>query len=144
VGFRDDLATAKEHVADRVKTEVVPAVVNGTLYNVMFYRADSQVWAAATVKHPPRPDIDIDRRYGYNLSAVTREISESAGRVVEDGEEIELTAAEWSDFWEIVAPQTARLIEVNVWHVHEHDAEQEIARAKKASTPRPGSRKKST
>ena len=144
MGFREDLAAAKEHVADRVKTPVVPAVINGKLYNVVFYRADSPVWSAATMNHPPRDGIALDFRNGYNLTAVTRTISASAGRIVEDGEEIQLTAEEWADFWEIAPPQTARLIEANVWHVHEYDAEQEIERAKKASSPRRASRKKST
>jgi hypothetical protein len=142
VGFREDLSAAKEHVADRVKTELLPVVVNGKLHNVRFYRATSEDWAAATVKHPPREGIALDFRNGYNLTAVTREISPLSGRIVEGDDELELTADEWSDFWEVVPPQTARLIEANVWHMHEYDAEQEILAAKKASQPRAGSRKK--
>lgn len=142
MSFKDDLAAAKSHVADRVKTVAIPVVVNKKLHEVVFYRASTADWAETTVKHPPRLGVDLDLRNGYNLTAATRDIAPEYGRVVEGGVEVELSAEEWVDFWEVIAPASARTIEANVWHIHEYDAEQEIARAKKASQPRRSSRKK--
>jgi len=144
VGIREDLAAAKEHVADRVKTPLIPVVVDGKLHEVVFYRADPLVWSRVTMMNPPRRELAVDLRNGYNISAVARGISESSGRIVDADAEVTLTAEEWADFWEVIPPSSARLIEANVWSLHEHDTEQEIERAKKASQPRPVSRKKSS
>jgi hypothetical protein len=143
VGFRESLAAAKQHVAEeRIKTVPIPVVVDGEIHEVVFYRASTADWAAAAMKHPPRPGIALDQRNGYNLTAATREIAPEYGRILEDGTEVELTVEEWADFWEVMAPAASRTIEANVWHVHEFDAEQEILRAKKASRPRRNSRSK--
>jgi len=143
VGFRESLAKAKESVADRVKTPAIPVVLDGEPFEVVFYRVDSLEWSNATAKFPPRPGVPLDAAHGYNIAAVAREISAVAGRVVEDGVEAEQTAEDWADFWSVVAPASARLIEVNVWHLHERDTLEEILRAKKALKPRRNSRKKS-
>ena len=144
MGFKEDLAAAKSHVADRVKTVPIPVVVNEKLHEVVFYRAGTAEWAEATIKYPPREGVSLDHQNGYNLTAATREIAPKYGRVLEDGAEVELSAEEWADFWEVMPPASSRTIEANVWHIHEYDAVQEIERAKKASTPRTRSRKKSS
>ena len=142
MGFKEDLAAAKAHVADRVKTVPIPVVVNEKLHEVVFYRASTSDWAGATIKHPPRQNVGLDIKYGYNLTATTREVAPKYARILEAGAEVELSAEEWADFWEVMPPAAARTIEANVWHIHEHEAEQEIERAKKASQPRRSSRKK--
>ena len=144
MGFKDDLAAAKEHVSDRVKTPPIPVVVNGTLHEVVFYRASTEDWARVVVTYLPRPGVTLDRKNGYDLSGVTRAVAPEYGRILDGDDEADLSAEEWTDLWEVMAPATARIIEANVWHLHEFDAEQEIERAKKASKPRPASRKKSS
>ena len=142
MGFKEDLAAAKAHVTDRVKTPPIPVVVEGNLHEIVFYRASSEAWSLAAIKHPPRPGVNLDLRNGYDLTGATREIAPTYGRVLDGDDELELSAEEWADLWAVMAPAAARTIEANVWHVHEHDAEQEIERAKKASRRRPVSRKK--
>lgn len=127
-----------------MKTELLPVVVNGSAYEIRFYRSGSEAWSQATAKHPPREGVALDFRNGYNLTAVTREIAPESGRLVDGGDEQSLTAEQWADLWAVMPPATARLIEANVWHMHEYDTEQEILRAKKASRPARGSRKKSS
>ena len=146
MGFKEDLAAAKAsaETVEPPRSPVIEVAVNEQIYSVVFYRASSVEWSHATRKSPPRSDVDLDRRNGYDLSAVAREISAVSGRVVEDGAEIELSPDEWTDLWAVMAPTSARYIEANVWHLHEHDAAQEIERAKKASKPRPASRRKSS
>lgn len=149
MGILDDIAAAKAHIADRVKTPPIPCVVNGTLYQLVFYRAEPSEWSLVTMQNPPRQVtgengeqeyVSVDRRNGYNVAAVARAISASCGRILDDGTEVEMTASEWADLWKLLPPSTARTVEANVWALHEHDTEQEIARAKKASQRR--SRKK--
>ena len=135
MGFKEDLAAAKASVdaGDRVKTDVIPVAVNSALYEFVFYRSDSADWARDTLKHPPRPGVAVDLRNGYDLSGVTREVAPSAGRLLEDGAEVVLSAEEWADLWAVVPGASARLIEANVWQLNENDPVQEIARLKKAS-----------
>lgn len=144
MGFKEDLAAAKAKVSDgsAAKSPVIEAVLNETVYELVFHKATPVDWSHATMKHLPRPDVSLDLRNGYNLSGASREISAKYGRRIEDGAEVELPADDWVDLWEAIEPATARVIEANIWHLHEHDAEQEIQRAKKASKPRPASRKK--
>ncbi len=146
MGFKDDLAAAKAS-AEMSASTLSPSVqvaVNGVLYEVAFYRASTADWARTTMKNPPRVDVPLDLKNGYNLSAAARDHSVEYGRVVGGEEEVKLSAEEWADLWEVVSPTSARFIEATIWHMHEHDAEQEIERAKKASKPRPASRKKSS
>lgn len=151
MGIKEDLAAAKAHVADRVKTPAIPCVVNGVVHELVFYRAEPEQWSLVTSINPPRqyegPDgephfVALDRRNGYNVAGVARAISATCGRVLQDGEEVELSTEEWADLWRLLPPSTARTVEANVWSLHEHDTEQEIARAKKASQRR--SRKNSS
>jgi len=142
VGIKEDLAAAKERVADRVKTPEIPVVVGGKTHVLVFFRAEPLEWSTVTLKHPPREGIALDRQNGYDIAGVSRAVSVSLGRFVEDGTEVELSAEEWADFWDVVPPATGRLIEANVWALHEHDDEQEVGAAKKGSTPRSSSRPK--
>lgn len=133
MGFKEDLAAAKAAVesGDRVKTPAVPVVLNGASYEVVFYRVPTLEWSAVTIKHPPRPGIDMDSANGYDISGVAREVSAEHGRVVVDGEEQTLEADEWADLWESVSPKAARYLEANVWFLHERDEDAEVESAKK-------------
>lgn len=133
MGILDDLAVAKEQVADRVKTPPIECLVNGKVYNVVFYRAEPEEWTRVTAKHLPRKDILLDIRNGYDIAAVSRAISASCGRVLDGDAEVEMSEEQWADLWVVIPPSTARLLEANVWSLHEHDTEMQIAEAKKAS-----------
>lgn len=142
MGYKEDIAAAKAAVGDKVKTPTIPVVLNGTAYDVVFYRVPNLEWSSVTIKHPPRPDIPMDMNNGYDIAGVAREISAEYGRLIVDGEETKLDAAEWVDVWEVIAPAAARHLEANVWFLHERDTELELERAKKASARPRGSKKK--
>ena len=146
MGFKEDLAAAKAAVdsGDRVKTPPIPIVLNGTAYEVVFYRVSNLDWSAVTIKHPPREGVDMDARNGYDIAGVAREMSAKYGRLVDGGVELEIDAAEWVDLWATITPAAARTLEANVWFLHERDAELELERAKKASKPRAVSKRKSS
>lgn len=145
MSFLDDLAAAKAAVEAEAqpKSPVLPIVVNKKLYEMVFYKASTEVWSRATVKNPPRTDVPLDITNGYNISGAARDISPECGRVIDDGVEITLKAEDWAGIWKVIEPAAARKIEAHVWTLHELEAEKGIQTAKKASKPRPVSRKKS-
>jgi hypothetical protein len=144
MGFKENLAAAKAEVEaeSKVKTAPVEVVLNGEVYEVVFYRLPNREWSAATIKHPPRQNVPMDLANGYDISGVAREVSVEYGRLIEDGEEVELDASEWASLWDVISPKAARYLEATVWFLHEREPEQEIEAAKKAS--RPVSKKKSS
>lgn len=146
MGFNEDLAAAKAAVdaGQPKKTGLIPVVVNGVEYEVVFYRPSQEDWSAAARKSPPRTDVPLDVKNGYDISQVARAISAEYGRVVDVNGERKMPPEEWADFWAVVALPTARVIEACIWYIVERDFEEEIRAAKKGSKPRPSSRKKSS
>lgn len=141
MGFLDDLAAAKEQ--PKQKSQPVAVTVNGKLYELVFYRADGDVWAETVARHPARPDAVIDLRYGYNFNAVVLEIAPQTGRVLEDGTEADIPAKAWADLIPALSGAEIGRVTDAIWALNEWEPAQEIERAKKASKPRAGSRRKS-
>jgi hypothetical protein len=139
MGFLEDLAAAKAAVegGDRVVTPPIEVTVNGQVYSLLFIRSASAAWSEACIKHPPRLDVELDKQWGYNLSAVSLEVAAESARVLDDGEEIRLSAEQWADLFDVMPGRNRRMIEATVWHLNEREPELEIARAKKASRRAP-------
>jgi hypothetical protein len=137
VGFLDDVAAAK--AAPKEKSEPVPVVLNGTLYELVFERADGDVWAECVSRHPARLDSLIDKRYGYNFNAVVLEIAPKTGRLA-DGEEIPDEA--WADLVPALSGAEIARVTDAIWALNEWNPAQEIEKAKKALVA--GSKKKSS
>jgi hypothetical protein len=139
MSFLDDLAAAKE--AAKPKSQAVPVIVNGTVYELVFYRADGDAWAQTVARHPARPEAVIDLKFGYNFNAVVEEIAPTTGRVIEDGAEIELPAEAWADVLHRISGHEMGQVTDAIWTLNEWEPAQEIAKAKKALQA--GSKKKS-
>ena len=137
MSFLDDLAAAKD--AGKQKSQPVPVIVNGSLYELVFYRADGNVWADTTAQNPPRADVAIDRRYGYNFNAVVLEMAPKTGRLV-DGTSIPDEA--WAGLIPTLSGAEIAAVTDAIWALNEWNPAQEIEKAKKALTA--GSRKKSS
>jgi hypothetical protein len=140
VGFLDDLGAAK--AAPKKKSDPVSVTVNGALYELVFYRADGDVWAETVSRHPARAESLIDRRYGYNFNAVVLEIAPKTGRVVEGDQDTEIPAESWADLIPTLSGAEIGRITDAIWALNEWDPAQEIEKAKKAL--RAGSRRKSS
>ena len=136
MGFLEDVAAAKS--APKKLSAPVPVLLNGTLYELVFERADGDVWAECVSRHPARADAVIDLRYGYNFNAVVLEIAPKTGRLA-DGTAIPGEA--WADLIPSLAGAEIAAVTDAIWALNEWDPAQEIERAKKAS--KAGSRKKS-
>jgi hypothetical protein len=130
--FKERLAAAK--VAPKPKSDPVFVVLDGELTEFVFYRAESGVWAEATAKYPSRPDVLIDLRYGYNFHAVCKEVAPVTGRLVEDGEEQELSPEDWADIFSVIAGggEFSSVTDA-IWSVNEWDPAAAVERLKKAS-----------
>lgn len=136
MSFLEDLAAAKELAAnaDRPKSAPIDVVLNGKAYSVVFYRVPADEWPLITMHNPPREDAPLDVRYGYSLAGVALEQAADNARLIDGGEEVALTAAQWADLYALQPGSVKRLFEVSVWTLNDFDVEQEIQAAKKAST----------
>jgi len=140
LSFLEDLKVAKEQ--PRKKSDPVAVMVNEALYELVFYRADGDVWADCVARHPARPGAIVDLRYGYNFNAVVLEIAPKTGRLIEDDAEVELPAEAWADLIPALSGAEIGSVTDAIWALNEWDPAQEIERAKKAL--KAGSRKKSS
>ncbi|SIN72858.1 hypothetical protein [Agromyces cerinus] len=137
MSFLEDLAAA--HEKPKPKSEPVSVMLNGTHYELVFERADGDVWAECVSRHPAREESKIDLRYGYNFNEVVLEIAPKTGRLV-DGTGI------GADAWTVLIPtlsgaEIGRVTDA-IWALNEWNPAQEIERAKKAS--KAGSKRKSS
>jgi hypothetical protein len=137
VGFLEDIAAAK--AAPKETSAPVAVIVNGTLYELVFERADGDVWAECVSRHPVRVDAVIDRRYGYNFNAVVLEMAPRTGRLA-DGTAIPAEA--WADLIPSLAGAEIAAVTDAIWALNEWNPAQEIEKAKKAL--KAGSRRKSS
>lgn len=135
MGFLEDLAAAKEAsvTAERPKSPVIDVALNGNPYGVVFYRVPADEWPVLTMHNPPRDGATLDTRYGYSLAGVALEQASKHGRLVDAGQEVELTSEQWADLFAVQPGSVKRLLEVTVWTLNDFDVEQEIEAAKKAS-----------
>ena len=139
MGFLEDLAAAKEQ--PKQKSELVSVLVNGSLYGLVFYRVDGDVWAETVSRHPARVESKIDLRYGYNFNAVVLEVAPLTGRLVEGDAETELPGEAWADLIPALSGAEIGRVTDAIWALNEWNPAQEIEAAKKAL--KAGSRKKS-
>lgn len=97
--FSDDLAAAKK--ADR-ETLVITLMVNSKPYKFRFTQMDGVEYAVETLKHPFRPDVPLDREYGYNLNSLSQAIAPRCAVRLEGDDEIEMSAEEWADLFSVM------------------------------------------
>ena len=140
MSFLEDLAASKEQ--PKPKSGPVSVVVNGSLYELVFYRADGDVWAETVAQHPARANSVIDVRFGYNFNAVVLEIAPKTGRLIEAGVETELPAEVWADLVPSLSGAEIGRVTDAIWALNEWEPAQEIEKAKKAL--KVGSRRKSS
>ena len=73
-----------------------------TLIIVRVYKLPGDLWAEVTVRHPMREGAQFDATHGYNIHAATKQVVESFGRLVENGEEKTLTEEQWAEIWPLL------------------------------------------
>ncbi len=137
MSFIDDLEAAE--AAARPSKDVL-VLLAGNPHVLRFVQMDPMDWTTVTDRHPMRPGVLVDERYGYNLRAVTREAAPKCGFLVEDDRPQPLQSAEsWASlFKSITGAEFARITDA-IWSLNEYEPEQAVLAAKKALSGTPKS-----
>jgi hypothetical protein len=128
VGFADDLAAAKETPR---RSMVVPVEVNGRRHRFKFTQMDGTVYAAETLKHPPRLEVGVDREAGYNLSSLAQAVAPRCAVLLENKSEVELTDEQWADFFAVADGGSMQQIANVVYTLNEFASAKAVAAARK-------------
>ncbi|UWD83659.1 hypothetical protein NY057_05285 [Curtobacterium flaccumfaciens] len=140
--FEEDLAAAQ---APEDEYADVPVLINKKLHTLRFRPMDGLAWAAETDRHPPRPNVAIDGKYGYNIRSLTKGAAPQCGVLVIDGEEHQLqvdpfdpehpTAErvnQWEQLFKAISGYEFKRITDVIWFLNEFGPQEDIKAAGKA------------
>lgn len=138
MSFLDDLKAAQN--APRIYADV-PVMFNGHLHILRFRQMDGLDWTAETDRHPMRPGIAIDMKYGYNFRALTKTAAPASGVRVEDEVEHVVTEEEWEHIFSpgVLTGRYFAAITDAIWALNVRSPELAVEAAKKALTNSPKS-----
>jgi hypothetical protein len=104
-----------------------------SLLTIRLTRLPGRDWSNLTSKCPVRPDVPIDRHYGYNYDAACeaaaryRDTSNVAyGARLEDGEPVDISDDEWGDLFDVLSGSDIGKIRDAVWSLNEYEPEQRL------------------
>jgi hypothetical protein len=146
MSFEDDLAAAQTPEDKHIDVLVL---INKKPYTLRFRPMDGLEWAAETDRHPARPGVLVDTRYGYNLRTLTRAAAPRSGVVVVDGEERTLRVDpivqqlpgmpkpparvdEWADIFRAISGHEFQRITDAIWSLNEYGPQEAVEAAGKA------------
>jgi len=138
MSFKDDLAAAK---AADVPHADVTVLVNGVPYDLRFRQMPGDEWASETDKHPARPGVLVDQRYGYNIRSLTRGAAPKCGVLVNGGDEVKLRVDpvgdadrvdEWADLFRTLSGHDFQRVTDAIWSLNEYLPEKAVEAARKA------------
>lgn len=138
MSFDDDLKAAQ---AGSRLTADVPVTLNGKRHVLRFTQMNGIEWAAESVRHPARPDVLLDARFGYNLHSLAQAVAPTCGALVNgDGTE-PLSEEVWGTLFSTLDGSDVQGIIDAIFGLNERATAQAVAAAKKAVR---GSRKSSS
>lgn len=138
MSFKDDLAAAK--TADAPHADVT-VLVNGKPYDLRFRQMEGPAWASETDRHPARPGVAVDMRYGYNIRSLTLGAAPKCGVLLDGDAEVVLRVDplgtkdrvdEWSDLLTSLSGHDFQRITDAIWSLNEYLPEQAVDAARKA------------
>jgi hypothetical protein len=116
------------------------------LVTLRFRRLPGRLWGELAMKFPPRPEVALDRLYGYNVdglcmaAAMYRRPAKEGGEPgpayafrIEDGAEVPLTNEEWFTLFDVVSGSDFRAICDVVWLLNDYGPAEKREAAVKAS-----------
>ncbi|WP_298742285.1 hypothetical protein [uncultured Microbacterium sp.] len=136
--IQEDDRLGVESEADNLRTQLdeLAEAARESMITLRFTRLPGRDWAALTSKHPVRPDVPIDRHYGYNYDAVCEAAAAVSGVRVEDGAEIALVVRdatadspavnEWADLFDVLSGTEVADIRDAVWALNEWEPQQRL------------------
>jgi hypothetical protein len=69
------------------------------LVTLRFRALSTDRWNGIIALNPPREDVPLDARKGYNIVETTKAAAEAGGWVVDNGKTEPVSADEWADLW---------------------------------------------
>jgi hypothetical protein len=129
VSFEDDLKAQAE--AEHPSADV-DVTLNGKLYTFRFRRMDGDEWANEVDKHPARPGVLVDMRYGYNLRSIVKAVAPRCGVRVDGDSEESLDADQWLQLFKVLDGAGVARFGDAIWGLNEFAPAAEVEAAKKA------------
>lgn len=111
------------------KIQHIDELDRDNLITVRVYKLGGDAWLDLVAGHPPRGNSAIDLGSGYNVNTGTLAALITHGRVVDDGEERQLTDAQWAALIELIGGQFMALADA-VYEVNVRDAQKRTAALK--------------
>jgi len=146
MSFEDDLAAAQTPEDKHIDVLVL---INKKPHLLRFRPMDGLEWAAETDRHPARPGVLVDSRYGYNLRTLTRAAAARSGVLVVNGEERTLRVDpfipqlpgepapparvdQWADLFRAISGHEFQRITDAIWTLNEYGPQEAVEAAGKA------------
>jgi hypothetical protein len=126
--FEDELDAAQ--AADPIHIDV-PVELNGKLHVLRFYQWAGIEWATEADRHPARPGVLVDKRYGYNLRTLCLAAAKVTGRRLNNGEPVELSPERWEQLFKTLGGAPVGRICDAIWGLNEAAPAEAVEQAKK-------------
>lgn len=127
MGFADDLKAQLN--ADRPVADV-PFRLNGNPYVLRFTQLDPWQWAEEADRHPARPDVALDRSFGYNMRELVKSVAPKIGTLLQDDEPVDVD--DWPALFKAMSPSAVQRMCSEVFGLHEQETiNAVVTRAKK-------------
>lgn len=135
MGIDLDALLEQARAAEPEMSDPVEVAIAGSLVKLVFLRVDGKLWASQCAKYPPRPDVAIDRNYGYNFHQVVMSVTPESGRLVTDDGLAEVTDDQWRGIFAegVLSGHEFQRIADAIWQVNEWGPQQKVAALSKAS-----------
>lgn len=127
MSFEDDLKATTINDPIYLDADVT---VNGNLYTLRFVEMDPFEWASAVDRHPARPGVLIDAKYGYNLRTLVREVAPLLGSRVEG--DTTVPVEDWPALLKAIGGNGFQRVTDAIWSLNEYMRERQVESLKKA------------
>ncbi len=124
------LKKAAERKAPELVTQTADVFIADEVVTLKFTELEPRAWAQCTMENPPRPDVELDQSFGYNLLASAEVAARINGVVVDGDTETAPTPAQWAAILESLDGAGHQAIVDAVFLVNEHAQIKRLAEAK--------------
>lgn len=124
----------------RAKLDEIAEQAVDSIVTLRLTRLPGRDWSNLTSKCPVRPDVAIDRHYGYNYDAACESAARyrdpagaAYGHRLENGEPVDLSDDEWDDLFDVLSGSDISKIRDAVWELNEYEPQQRLNELVKGS-----------
>jgi len=124
----DDQRLGAKSEADEIRErlDALAEAAADSLVTLRFTRMPGREWAELNSHHPVRPDVPLDRHFGYNYDALCEDAAKRSGVRVEGDEVVSLTDEEWAELFDVLSGSEIGLIRDAVWSLNEYEPQQRL------------------